>query len=71
MALGYVHHTQGYTYESLYRSPTFFTDEVNLLRDGKLVKIDKPLESTVTAFGPNILIKLRTDWEVGGKKYKS
>jgi prolyl oligopeptidase len=60
----------GRTYEFIDRSPTFFTEEKLVRRGEKWVRIDKPADAEVVTFGDYLLLKLRTDWTVGGKTFR-
>ncbi len=66
-----VEHDHGIVYERIDRSPSFFTSEEFVLRDGNWVRIEKPDDATVGTFGKQIIIRLRSDWTVGGKTYPS
>ena len=61
--------TPGFERDIVMRLPTFFTSETFLRRDGKLVKIDKPDDATASFHREWLLLRLRTDWTVGGKTY--
>jgi prolyl oligopeptidase len=61
--------TPGYERDFVGRSPTFFTNELFLRRDGKLVRIDKPDDADAGTFREWLLIRLRTDWVVAGKTW--
>jgi prolyl oligopeptidase len=61
--------TKGYERDFVQRSPTFFSDELYLWRDGKLVKIDKPDSANANVHRDLLLVVLREDWTVGGKTY--
>lgn len=67
----YVMHDHGFKYEMISRGITFFSDEVFLLRNGKWEKIDKPADANFGIIADEAIITLRSDWEVGGKKYQS
>ena len=72
VAIGaYVGHEQGRVYEFLSRAVTFFSNETSLRRGDKWVRIEKPADAEVGAFGDHLLITLRTDWTVNGKTYRS
>ncbi len=62
-------HTKGFERDFAYRAPTFWTSEVFLRRDGKLVKIDKPDSANFNVHRDLLLLELRDDWSVGGKTY--
>jgi len=55
--------------EFVRRSPTFFTGEHFLNRDGRLLKLDLPADAEQGTFREWLLVTLRTDWSVGGKTY--
>jgi prolyl oligopeptidase len=61
--------TRGYERDFVSRSPSFFTDELYLRRDGKLVKIDKPDSARASVHRDLLLIELRDDWAVAGQTY--
>ncbi len=61
--------TPGFERDIITRTPTFFTSETFLRRDGKLVKIDKPDDARASFHREWLLLQLRTDWTVGGKTY--
>ena len=68
-AFGYRDHTKGYERDFVNRAVTFYTDELYLRRDGKLVRIDKPDDANASAFRDLLLLQLRSDWTVGGKTH--
>ncbi len=68
---GYMDHDHGQTYEFISARPTFFSEDVYLRRGDKLVQIDKPADAVVLTYDKNILLRLRSDWTVEGKTYKS
>jgi prolyl oligopeptidase len=61
--------TRGFERDFVQRSPTFFSDELYLRRDGKLVKIDKPASASANVHRDLLLLELRDDWAVGGQTY--
>jgi prolyl oligopeptidase len=61
--------TPGFERDIITRTPTFFTSEVFLRSEGKLVKIDKPDDARASFHREWLLLRLRTDWAVGGKTY--
>jgi prolyl oligopeptidase len=61
--------TPGYEREIAFRSPTFFTNEMFVRRDGKFVKIDKPDDAEASPHRDWLYITLRTEWKVGDKTY--
>lgn len=68
---GYVVHDHGQTYEFISNHPTFFSEDVYLRRDDKFISIEKPADAVVLTYEKNILLRLRSDWKVGGKTYTS
>jgi prolyl oligopeptidase len=61
--------TPGFERQVVYRGITFFTNEVYLIRDGRLVKIDKPDSANLNLHRQWLLLELREDWTVGGKTW--
>lgn len=61
--------TPGFERQGVMRGLTFFTNEMYLLQDGKLVKLDKPDSANANAWREWLLIELREDWTVGGKTW--
>jgi prolyl oligopeptidase len=62
------HH--GFAYEFARRAPTFFTNETFVRRGDLFVRVDKPDDADVAAFGPWLLFTLRTDWTLGGRTFR-
>jgi prolyl oligopeptidase len=62
-------HDHGITYEFIRRGVTFFTSEDFLRRGDNWVKLDKPADAQVSTFEDQLLLRLRSDWTVGGKTY--
>jgi prolyl oligopeptidase len=64
--------TPGFERDFVVRSIDFFTSETFLRgKEGKLVKIDVPLDAIVDAHREWLLVQLRSAWTVGGKTYAS
>ena len=61
--------TPGFERDIVIRTPTFWTSECFLRRDGKLVKIEKPDDARFGLHRQWLLLHLRSDWTVGGKTY--
>ena len=61
--------TPGFERDMIIRTPTFWTSECFLRRDGKLVKIEKPDDARFGLHREWLLLHLRSDWTVGGKTY--
>ncbi len=70
-ASGYVVHDHGQTYELITNHLTFFSQAVYLRQGDKFVQLDKPADAVVQTYDKNILLRLRSDWKVNGKTYKS
>jgi prolyl oligopeptidase len=62
-------HDHGRIYEFISRGVTFFTSEELVRRGDDWVRIDKPADARVSTFEDQILLRLRSDWTVGGKTY--
>lgn len=62
-----VDHDHGRTYEFIRRGVTFFTSQEFVRHGDQWVKIEKPDDATVGTFGDQLLLRLRSDWAVGGK----
>ncbi len=62
-------HTPGFERDFVSRSITFYTNELYLRRDGKLVKIDKPDDAEASVWREWLLVQTRTAWTVGGKTF--
>jgi prolyl oligopeptidase len=62
-------HTKGFERDFVQRAATFFTNELFLRRDGKLVKIDKPDSANASVHRELLLIELRDDWTTGGRTW--
>jgi prolyl oligopeptidase len=63
---------QGRTYSFVERGVAFWKTERFLRLDGRLVKLDMPLDVDVQEiFKDHMLLSLRTDWMVEGKTYKA
>ncbi len=61
--------TPGFERQFVYRGITFYTNEVHLLRDGQLVKIDKQDSANFNLHREWLMLELREDWTVGGKTW--
>ena len=67
----YLAHTPEKDYPIVIVAPTFFTNELYLLGDGELKKIDIPLDANLeTIFHGQLVISLKSDWERDGKTWK-
>jgi prolyl oligopeptidase len=47
----------------------FYTGTLNVLHDGELVKIDVPADADPSFFRDQLLVYLRSPWEVGGRTH--
>jgi len=61
--------TPGFERDFLSRQMTFWTNELFLRREGKLVKIAKPDDANASVHREWLLIELRSPWTVGGTTY--
>lgn len=61
--------TKGFEREFVERGITFWTNEMFLRRDGKLIRIEKPDDAIASLHREFLLLQLRTDWKVGEKTY--
>jgi prolyl oligopeptidase len=64
-----VDRTPGYERTFLSRSLDFFNHELYELRGKELIRVDVPTDASPSTHREWLLIKLRTDWDVGGKVY--
>jgi prolyl oligopeptidase len=63
--------TPGFERDFVARQVTFWTNELFLRRDGKLVKIAKPDDANAGIHREWLFLELRTDWEAGGKTHRA
>jgi prolyl oligopeptidase len=68
-ASAYKDFTPGYEHEFVERQIGFYSSELFVREDGKLVKIDKPDDANAYTVRDQLVIELRSDWTVGGKTY--
>ncbi len=61
--------TPGFERDFVSRRKTFYSGEMFLRRDGKLIKIEVPDDAESGVERELLLVTLRTDWTVGGKTY--
>jgi prolyl oligopeptidase len=64
-----VDHDHGRVYEMIHRGVTFFSGLTFLRRGDQWVLIDKPDDAIVETYGRFLLLRLRSDWSVGGKTF--
>jgi prolyl oligopeptidase len=63
--------TPGFERDFVSRQITFWTSELFLRRDGRLVQIEKPDDANASVHREWLLIELRSDWQVGGQSFKA
>ena len=56
-------------HEAIIRTISFYTSEVFIRHDGTLIKLDLPLDATPGFFQDQLLVELRSDWEIGRQTY--
>lgn len=64
-------HTKGFERDWIDRSPTFWTSERFLVRDGKLAKLEKPDDAIASTFREWLYLELRSDWTTGDRTWKA
>lgn len=58
------------TFTLLFHSPTFFETRFHVVQDdGSLVTLDVPLDAGVTLTGKDLVLYLRSRWEIGGRSF--
>jgi prolyl oligopeptidase len=62
-------HTKGFERDFVLRWITFFTSELYLRREGKLLRLDKPASAKADFHRDLLLLELREDWLVGGSTH--
>jgi prolyl oligopeptidase len=63
--------TPGFERDFVQWQITFWTNEVFLRRDDRLVKIEKPDDANAAVHREWLLVELRSDWQAGGKSFKA
>ena len=58
--------TPGFERDFVVRQVTFWTNELFLRRDGRLVKVEKPDDANASVHREWLLVELRSPWKVGG-----
>lgn len=66
---GFADQTPGFERQGVYRGTTFFSNEVFLLQDGKLVRLDKPDSANPAWHREWLLLELREDWKIGDRTW--
>ncbi|HTE05405.1 MAG TPA: prolyl oligopeptidase family serine peptidase [Planctomycetota bacterium] len=64
-------HTPGFERDFVGRGITFYASELFWLRDGRLVRIDKPEDAGASIVREWLLLALRSDWDVGGRTHRA
>jgi len=62
-------HARGFERDLVWRLSTFYTNELFLRRDGRLIRIDKPDSAVASVHRDLLLLVLRDDWSIAGKTY--
>ena len=68
-AYGWHDFTPGFERDFVARGITFYSNEMFLRREGRLVKIEKPEDADAGVWREWLLLQLRTDWSVAGQVY--
>jgi prolyl oligopeptidase len=66
---GFRDHTKGFERDFISRRMAFYTNELFLRRDGRLLKIEKQDSANAAVHRDLLLIELREAWKVGGRTY--
>ncbi|WP_313033651.1 prolyl oligopeptidase family serine peptidase [Massilia alkalitolerans] len=61
--------TPGYERAFVQRQIGFYSSELFLRRDGRLIKLPKPEDANAFAVRDQLVIELRSNWEAGGTTY--
>ncbi|KQX01946.1 prolyl oligopeptidase [Massilia sp. Root418] len=61
--------TPGYEFELIWRSMSFYTNELYLRDGASLSKVDKPDDATAYTVRDQLIIELRSEWTVNGAVY--
>ena len=61
--------TPGHEHTFVFCATDFFNHDLYLVEAGGLRKIDRPSDSSFSTWGDWLLIQLKSDWEVGGKRW--
>ncbi len=69
MVSAYTDHTPGYEQQFVQRVMTFYSNELYLRNDGKLLKVAKPDDADAYTVRDQLVIQLRSDWTAGGATY--
>ena len=63
--------TKGFEREFIHRAVTFWESELFFRTNGKLVKVEKPIDAIAGIHREWLLLRLRTPWSVAGKAYSA
>ncbi|MHB2017221.1 MAG: prolyl oligopeptidase family serine peptidase [Candidatus Xenobia bacterium] len=66
---GWYDDTKGFERQFVSRGIAFYKSETFLRQDGRLKKIEVPLDAEPSAYREWLLVRLRTPWTVGGKTW--
>ncbi len=67
----YVDHDHGRVYDFIGRAKTFFTSETFLRQGDQWNRIEKPDDAEPSTFQGRLLLRLKSDWTLNGKTYKT
>jgi prolyl oligopeptidase len=65
----HVDHTPGFERTVFSRAPRFFASHISLLQGTRLVPVDKPVDAVLSFWRDRVLIKLRSDWDLGQTRW--
>jgi prolyl oligopeptidase len=57
------------SYEMVIHRPNFYEGTVSVLNDGRLTKIDVPLDADTYMLRDRLLVYIRSPWEIGGRSF--
>jgi len=69
LVITYRDHAEGFERDFVWRLSTFYTNELFLRRDDRLIRIDKPDSAVASVHRDLLLLELRDDWSVDGRTY--
>jgi prolyl oligopeptidase len=58
-------------YNIVFHRPSFFEGTMHLVQDGKLVKVDVPLDADVNLVRDQLVVYVRKPWTTGGTTYEN
>jgi prolyl oligopeptidase len=61
--------TPGHEHDFVLRQIGFYSSELFLRRDGRLLKVPKPEDANAFTVRDQVVIELRSDWSIGGKTW--